>query len=307
MGGHWYWPETFHEDVGAMVQALERIVAYVGRHFPVDTSRVVVAGAGTGATVVAVAAIGSDRLPVEMIAVDPRRTSKLIEHSLPDLPPATDRLTVAAGSGGHEEWEGRCGGYRSAGLDAVVASLEGDGYRQAERLIRGGLGLPPAPHEGGTPAASPGSPLARHWARLHARRAGTAGRGLDVSADDFADGHAIPIPPGPFGGTTVVVVPAGASAEERAAWQSLADSGAVGKAHGRFYRLRVAVEDADPRLDDVLARLREQGRTNVLVVPAVFCADAETMRRLRKTAGAHEEFMTLAWLPGLGGGLLKPR
>jgi uncharacterized iron-regulated protein len=317
VGGHWYWPETFHEDVGALVQALERITAYVGRHFPVDTSRVVIAGAGTGATVVAVTAIGSDRLEVEMIAVDPRRTSKLIEHSLPDLPPATDRLTVAAGSGDHEEWEARCSGYRSAGLDAVVASLEGDGYRQAEHLIRAALSLPDA---GGrdTLAASQGSTLARHWARLHARRDGTAGRGLDVSVDDFADGHAIPVPPGPFGGTTVVVVPAGASDEDHAAWQSLADSGAVGKAHGRFYRLRVAVQDADPRLADVLARLREQGRTNVLVVPAVFCADAETMRRLRDGVREHEDSlggrtppslddMTLTWLPGLGGGPLKPR
>ena len=54
-----------------------------------------------------------------------------------------------------------------------------------------------------------------------------------------------------------------------------------------------------------MARLREQGRSNVLVVPAVFCADAETMRRMRDQVSEHDGQMSIAWLPGLGGQLAE--
>ncbi len=114
-------------------------------------------------------------------------------------------------------------------------------------------------------------------------------------------GTAIPIPAGPFGGTTLVVVPATAPRKDRQAWQELAQSGAMQEAHGRFHRLLVAFEDEAPRLGDVLGDLHEKGRNNVLIVPAMFCAGPDYMRELRKDAAGYAPRMTLTWLPGLGG------
>ncbi len=117
------------------------------------------------------------------------------------------------------------------------------------------------------------------------------------------DGHAIPAAPGPFGGTTVVVVPSGVTQDERQGWEALARSELFKQAHGRFYRLRVALDGGEPRLADVLLTLLDEGRTNVLIVPAAFCADARYMRSLRDEVTAYADRMTINWLPGLGGGV----
>jgi hypothetical protein len=42
------------------------------------------------------------------------------------------------------------------------------------------------------------------------------------------------------------------------------------------------------------------GRSRVLVVPAVFCADAATMQMLRGQLGEAAAGMDVSWLPGLG-------
>ncbi len=303
LGGRWYWTETFHDDVGATVQALERILIYVTTHFPVDPSRVVVGGAGTGATVLLVAGLLSDRLAVPLLALDPRETSKLIEVSLPDLPPATERLTVLVGDSDRERWEATCRGYGSVGLEASVTVVGGDGYAEAERLIRTGLGLDPAtPWSVDAGGPQPESPLERHWARLHARRGSEMPSGA-VTVDDLGGAEAIPVPAGPFGGSTVVIVGPNASREARDDWRELEQSGAMQEAHGRFHRLVLAFEDEAPRLEEVLGELEAKGRRNVLIVPAVFCAKPGDMRELRERAAGYRDRMTLSWLPGLGGSL----
>ena len=304
LGGRWYWTETFHDDVGAAAQALERIIPYVTKYFPVDASRVVVGGAGMGATVVVVAALLSDRLAVDAIALEPRQTSKLIEVSLPDLAPMTKSLTVLVDASGRERWEATCRGYETAGLDASVAIVEADGYRDAEKLIRRALGLDAIPPRRALVDLLPStdSPLSRHWVRLHVRLGSAPPLG-SVSTADLGDATAIPIPAGPFGGTTLVVVPATAPRKDRQAWQELAQSGAMQEAHGRFHRLMVAFEDEAPRLGDVLGDLHKKGRNNVLIVPAMFCAGPGYMRELRKDAAGYAPRMTLTWLPGLGGSL----
>ncbi|MFG0320188.1 MAG: hypothetical protein ACF8XB_23145, partial [Planctomycetota bacterium JB042] len=72
-------------------------------------------------------------------------------------------------------------------------------------------------------------------------------------------------------------------------------------AASRFHRLRVATLDGERPLDALLRTLREERRTNVLVVPAVFCVDGTTMRRIRDRAGPEaREAMTLHFKPGLG-------
>ena len=58
-------------------------------------------------------------------------------------------------------------------------------------------------------------------------------------------------------------------------------------------------------LADALQAVKDKGRRSVLVAPAVFCADAETMRRLSKEAQPFEDTLDLEWLPGLGGRLYK--
>ncbi len=302
LGGRWYWTETFHDDVGTVVQAIERILTSVAAHFPVDASRVVIGGAGTGATVLLVAAVLSDRLAVEVVALDPRETARLAEVSLPDLPPATERLTVLAGEAQRSTWEAMCRGYGSAGLEASFAAAAGDGYSEAEHVVRTGLGLGDRPDRGLPPdAGGTGSTLERHWSRLLAVRGLPRPQG-PMSASDVS-ASAMPVPAGPFGGTTIVVVGPDASAGIREGWRQLEQSGAMQEAHGRFHRLVAAFEDEAPRLADVLASLEAQSRRNVLIVPAVFCAPPDRMRELREQAAAFGDRMTLTWLPGLGGAI----
>ena len=55
----------------------------------------------------------------------------------------------------------------------------------------------------------------------------------------------------------------------------------------------------------VVDGLRQKGRSRVLICPAVFCADAETMQSLRRTVGDSLRGMDAHWLPGLGGELVR--
>ncbi len=355
LGGRWYRQETFHDDVSSVVLALERIAEYVTRYYPVDPARITVAGLGTAATAVVAVALESDRLAARAVAVAPARTGRLIERTLPDLPPSCLELDVLVEEGRADPWRNRCLGYVSIGLDASVEILRADRGREAERAVRVALGLPPVPALKDAPIGlllGTDSELARHWAAVFARRMerdGTAAAvlgpadlaalsgGAEVpggfagfrtlafpgewpsatatlpaeapslfSAADFSDARSIPIAAGPFGGTTVVVVPASAPPPERATWREIERSGAMEKAHGRFIHLAAAFEDEAPALPEVLDRLEQSGRSNVLIVPAGFCADAAAMQRLRERAADHDERMTISWLPGLGGSPHRP-
>lgn len=302
LGGRWYWTETFPDDAGTVVQGLERILEYVTAHFPVDPDRVVIGGAGTGAAVTMVAAIGSGRLPVEAVALDPRQVARLAEITPPDLPPATERLTVLADEPQRSRWEWTCSGYAAAGLASSVTVVEGDGYADALRLVRAALGIEGPAAAAVTAAPVAGTPIERHWLRLLALR-GTARPARPIVPGDLGGAAAIPLPPGPFGGTTVVVLPAESTAAARDEWRALVQAESLQKARGRFYRAVLAFEDESPSLADVLAQLESQGRLNVLIVPAVVCAPPEDMRALAGQAAAGRGRMTLSWLPGLGGSL----
>ncbi len=304
LGGLWYRTETFHTEVGSTITGLERIREYLLRHEPIDPGRVAIAGVGTGATVVIAAAVASDRLPVHAIAVQPRQTGRLAEVSPPDLAPPTLDLIIADDDS--DRWTVRCAAYGGAGLKATAAPAD-DGA--AERLVRAALGLAapaPPPVSASGPAGS--SPLLAQWARLWARRAPDEPMpppGAVLDADRFAGGAGLPAAEGPFGGTTLLIVPASATEAQRDSWTELAASDAMQKTHGRFHRLVVAFENGEPTLRTALGRLIEQGRSNVLIVPAVFCADASTMGRLRQELGDLESRLSIAWLPGLGGSMAR--
>ncbi len=122
----------------------------------------------------------------------------------------------------------------------------------------------------------------------------------EILAESFAAKGALPKCPGPFGGTTVVVVPDGTTSEQVEAWLAFEEDDPLTK-HSRFHRLRIATGTDDRTLPAVLEKLHSENRDNVLIVPATFCADPATMRSLQLSVRTLEDQMTLLWLPGLGG------
>ena len=97
-----------------------------------------------------------------------------------------------------------------------------------------------------------------------------------------------------------MVVPDDTPSQEVRAWLALLDDDPLTK-HSRFHRLRIATGDGDRSLPTVLKTLRSEGRENILIVPASFCADAAWLRSLKRSVSSLEDEMTLRWLPGLGG------
>jgi hypothetical protein len=115
----------------------------------------------------------------------------------------------------------------------------------------------------------------------------------------------LPRCPGPFGGTTVVVLPDTLSEQDVAAWREVQENDPLA-AKSRFHRLRIATTTGERALPAVLATLLSEQRKNVLVVPATFYARPERMRRLEDSTSEFEDRMTIHWLPGLGGVLPAP-
>ncbi len=331
-GGRWARPDAFRADHSRVQHGLERIVEYVTRHLPVSGERVVIAGRGLGATAVLWSAMYTEWLEADFVAVMPRGAAALRLEGLPDRAPVTCGLHVLVLPGAQDaSWIPA--DFHEVGTAADLAVLDADAplARQVEDALRDALGLDERAPESPAPVLcvlERDLPRARQWAEVHARRLerrGQAARVITASelpdgpgAEDpagvrhmriggewplstFSDGRGLPLAPGDFGGTTVLVVPAGADAAEREAWLEL-ERTKVLKKRSMFAELRVALADAEPTLAQVLSELRTSGARSVLVVPAVFCASSDEMRALQESIGdgnAIEDF-DLAWLPGLG-------
>jgi uncharacterized iron-regulated protein len=330
-GGRWFRPDEFSSDIGAMILAIDRTWGYILRHYPVDARRVCIAGEGTGATVAAATALLSDHINGRAVALHPRHYAKIKDFPLP-LPelrgadPAPDMtLRVVIDESGAEWWKGEIAEYAEIGFAAELTPATPDPWMtevEAENTLRAALGLElrRAPETSSLLylVAEADSPRGRHWSRLEALRvedeSGQAVALVDappaddsatpistgVRAEAYANGSKLPRCPGPFGGTTVIVVPNDASPEEKAAWLALEEDDPINK-QSRFHRLRVAANEEGRRLSDVLETLHAARRDNVLIVPAVFCAEPGAMRALRGNVRTMEDRMTLHWLPGLGG------
>lgn len=326
--GRWFWADTFRQDIGVATQAVGRVWGYVLRNLPVDPARVVIAGEGSGATVAAAATMLDTELSCHGIALDPRRYAKIKDFPLPlpelrgDAPAPPKDLCVVGGERDREWWSGELDEYTAIGLPNRFELRDGDPWtrlEQQELLLRGALGLVTGATEQAKRrhvVATATTPRGLHWARLVALRERKAGErvavlppGADpadsgridiaVRAADFASGaRMLPVCPGPFGGTTVIALAPDAPADEVAAWLALEQSDPLAK-RSRFHRMRVATADGDRSLDKVLAELLAKNRTNVLILPATFCATAEEMRRLTAVAG-EQDAMTLHWRPGFG-------
>ncbi len=331
-GGRWFWANDFLTDVGSSVNAVERIWGYILRRFPVDPARVCIAGEGTGATVATAVALFADDIDCDVIAFGPRHYSRLKDFPLPlpeldDPRPSPGRtLRVIVDEDDREWWTKELAEYVEVGLDAAAAPPQEDRWQvelAAENALRAAVELE-AQH---APAETTrryvfydgDSPRGRFWARLHALRA-TAEDGAPVAVldappldrpdaellplairpDAFAAPHALPRCPGPFGGTTVVVLPASASRGALKRWLAVQEDDPLTKL-SRFHRLRIATMGGEHALPDVLSTLHSEGRDNILIVPALFCADAAMMRSLERSARDLEDVMTFHWSPGLGG------
>jgi hypothetical protein len=97
-----------------------------------------------------------------------------------------------------------------------------------------------------------------------------------------------------------LVLPEQIAAGDREKWLDLEKDDPLTKA-SRFHRVRIVEGNGERSLANVLSKLKGENRTNVLIVPAEFFADPETMRSLRDQVRELEDEMTLNWLPGLGG------
>ncbi|MGE3172078.1 MAG: ChaN family lipoprotein [Planctomycetota bacterium] len=330
-GGSWHSGDGFRADYGRTQLGLVRIVEYLTRRMPIDPSRVLIAGRGAGGAVVLWAALYSSWLEGELLAFDPGDLTRLSMEALPDRPPTMARLTVARAAADATRLEKVVADYRSVGAEATVVEVDAE-LAARIGLVRERLGLPPLATDPARPvwlALERDAPRARQWAEIRAakllaggatvrvvpaaqladapadavQRLAVGGAGL-WSMDSFADGSGLPLAGGSFGGTTVVVLPAGAGDDELAAWRDLEQKRAI-KRRSMFANLAVARLDGAPTLPTVLADLRKRGRNRVLLVPAEFCADVATMRAIEQALGAAADGMELLWLPGLGAELVR--
>jgi uncharacterized iron-regulated protein len=335
-GGRWFGADSFDEDVGVAATAVERLWSYLVDRTQVDRGRVCLAGEGTGATMVAAAALYADELAARAVAIAPRGFAKLRDLALPlpelrgdDPRPATSLRVVvsdAPGPGGTSPAAvvaRRAGRVRPRGVsgraladDRAAAAAATASRQRGARRAGAHSGAAARRHGGGlvhprrqrlAPRAALGAPGRR--ALRHVPVVDTPPDDpaltplvLETRAEEFAAESRLPVCPGPFGGTTLVVLPAGTDTPRSPPGKALVENDPLTK-QNRFTRLRVAVDGGDPAqaLPAVLATLESENRRNVLIAPAVFYADGETMRALRRQTHDFEERMTLHWRPGLGG------
>jgi uncharacterized iron-regulated protein len=320
IAGRWAWSATYAEDQTRIARGVERIVDYLSHYYGIDSARVVVSGRGAGATSalwVGLAAGIDGESGLSIVALDPTDPHRIIEAPLGEDAPGVDDVVLL---GSEESIHGIAETYETAGIDDVTVQgpPDRDAARWAlEHAIREALGVPPRPGPHAptkTFAIEVDSDQARRWAELHARLAEReAGHVRVVSwpADDatvlradptkLTDGSGIPLAPGAFGGTTLLVLPQRLSKAERKAWRALAEDDVLAQ-RSRFHGLRVVEVD---ELAAALDALRAQGKRNVLVVPAAFAATTERMVELQSAAHGHTEGLTVHWLPGLGGALAQ--
>ncbi|HEX5136198.1 MAG TPA: ChaN family lipoprotein [Planctomycetota bacterium] len=346
-GGRWFTGETFDDDLGFLGSGLARIVGYVLRNYPVDGTRVVLAGEGTGATVVAATSLYERDLALPAFAIGPARFGKLRMLGLPGSEGASGarRLSVTVRDADLEWWTKEAEAWEGTGLPVEVAK----GTRaQAMAEVRASLGLSPAKKEGAWTGLLlvHDTPRARLWADTYVMRLPGPADVVDTAEtqegarlqplafegesvpeglgilppfpiESLMDGKGLPLAAGPFGGTTILVVPADTTEEQRAAWKKLEETDAI-KKKSRFARLVVLTakpKDEGPAqttglavegLPAALQAVKDAGRSVVLVVPAVFCADAGMMAEIRAVARPYEDILDLSYLPGLGGEVRPP-
>ena len=126
---------------------------------------------------------------------------------------------------------------------------------------------------------------------------------LALQREDFADGQALPLAPGPFGGTTILVLPPDLPEAQQAKWRELAARDVI-KERSRFASLHVVEAGELPKL---LEDLKAAGKKSLLIAPAAFVASSERMQELERIVGDARAGLDVHWLPGLGRELARTR
>lgn len=335
LGGRYAFGDGFRADYSRVSQGLAGIVEYLTRHYPIDPAKVVIAGEGDGGAAVLWTALYGEWLAVDFVAIDPTDLGRLSMEGLPDQKPVARSLHVLARDVEDKRIQKVTADYTKVGTATTVGSSGPGGDVRYE--VRQRLGLP---WEGDRSATERhqlrlqvDTPRAREWQELHRQALLQAGKGAAVVAPgepfadaalagqprplviggdgpwpaaSFATGKGIPLAGGPFGGTTIVVLPKGTSDADKATWLEH-EQKKVLKRRSMFANIAVACEDGEPSLPQVVTKLKGMGRSRMLVVPAVFCADAATMQSLRAALGDAAAGLDLSWLPGLGAELALVR
>ncbi len=322
-GGFWTGPGRFRDDMGEVTYGIDRLVEFLRRHYPVDENRICVAGEAEGGAVAIMAARAPRRFEASYVAFTPRPLGQVLQQALGEKAPQTRSVTLRM-RGEAENAERIVADFGELGVrETQVLPVDEDDLFFMESDVRDALGLnglggwePDRPLD--VLVLDSNSPRAMDWARLQARGFAAAkhrvtilgsneaktvaGRkwSLSVRPEDLMDGKALPVAPADFGGVTVLVVPAGAN--EVDAWKTLETKQVIRK-KSPFARLRVAFEKGTPSLPDVIQDLRSKSTKAVVIVPAVFCAEAPTMWRMRMSLPVDLAPLELTWVPGLGGGL----
>lgn len=336
--------ESFFEDAAAIAGGIERTRTTISRQQPVLPDRVVLAGEGEGGRIAALARYADRGGPPTLaIAPGPpgRLAEGGLPDPRPSR---GGELLVLAAPRHAEAWTEEVAARAEVGFPGRVLPFEegGTGLDDLREIL--GLPPEDDDAPLRTLWLSHGSALARQWALLAAARLGgrwrievlppgsdlpddprdgslwletdltpvddpTIDRPLDpirprFAALDLAEGAGIPLPPGPFGGTVVLVLPAEVADDRRAAWRKLAEDD-VTRRRNRFVGVRLAENGTDRDLARVLAELRAEGKSVVRIAPVRFCATAAEMRALRAIAEAHGEGLRISWSPGLGGELWR--
>lgn len=313
--GRWFFPG--HADTGgglalaALLRALDE-AALPG--LPVNESRAVLAGEGAGGTMALFATRYARRATFPTLAFAPVARDEFGMMSRPWPLPADRPARVVS------IWDAEANRAGWAGLQSEDAALRlttsvealaadpADADAAQIRAVRAALGLPAAAASPAADAllrAAPAHRSAQLRARTLARRARAAGLteapSLAITAAAFADGARLPRSSGAFGGTTIVVLPAGSTEEEIAAWTALENPDVI-QQRSRFHRLRIAYGEGEFTPKAVIERLRAENaqRRDFLIVPAVFCAEAAELRALRESLGPLAAELRLEMLPGLG-------
>jgi uncharacterized iron-regulated protein len=339
ISGRWFWLDRFPHDIGHSQQTVERAWQYLINRFPVDAGRVCLAGEGTGATVAAATALLTSRMEMQAIAFQPRQYAKLKDFPLPlsedwgDVTPPNRSLTVLGNDLDKAWWNAELEAYNGVGIKAQWRQLDNNPWTRVESkrtAILESLGLksefqslPDAQRK--VLAARFGSPLEMHWLQMLAERKQDAQMQVavvrpnekmdsaDVEKIDYKIGlnqvkaGMIPLCPGSFGGTTVLVLNEDQLGDLEA-WMQLEANDPL-TLRSRFNRTRIAVADGtslpkgreDLELSAVLKKLSSENRKNLLIVPAEFCADESLMGQLSRSVKDYGDHMTIQWLPGLGG------
>ncbi|MEZ6093022.1 MAG: ChaN family lipoprotein [Pirellulaceae bacterium] len=333
MGGRWFWADTFSQDIGRSVGAVERLWQYVLNRYPVDSQRVCLAGEGSGATVCSAVTLLTSKMDVRSVAMKPRQYTKIKDFPLPlledwgNVEPPVRRLQIVGDEADQQWWDDELNQYSGVGIESKWISATANPWDydlETRRLVHDALGFAiDAQSDSMTRkviVATSNSPKERQWLRLFATavadeqthvvvaESGYEGDAeqIDASVDFAAISHGnVPLCPGPFGGTTVLVLDDG-QVPEMEKWLALEADDPLTK-RSRFHRLRIATSNAnsEQNLDNVLKKLHAENRNNVLIVPASIYAGEEFMSKLRGFANESEDQMTLQWSPGLGSELGK--